>query len=158
MTNKSCYSLAELPPASKRSVHACHLIVTAVVCALLAVFFTLPAEAGDAPSWMHTAAAAPLPSHDDKADAVTLYSEDITIVQSEGKIKKIERRAYKILRPGGKEYGLAIAEFDSERKITGMKAWCIPAQGKDYEVKDKEALDISLSGVESSELITDLKD
>ena len=39
-----------------------------------------------------------------------------------------------------------------------MKAWCIPAQGKDYEVKDKEALDVSLAGVESSELISDVKD
>ena len=39
-----------------------------------------------------------------------------------------------------------------------MKAWCIPAQGKDYEVKEKEALDVSLAGVEASELISDVKD
>ena len=107
---------------------------------------------------MHAAATAPLPAHDEKTDAVTIYSEDVTTVQSEGKIKIIERRAYKILRPGGRDYGIAYAEFDSNRKIIGMKAWCIPAQGKDYEVKDKEALDISLAGVESSELISDVKD
>ena len=115
-------------------------------------------SAGDAPAWMHAAANSPLPPHDDKTDAVAIYSEDITIVQSEGKMKNIERRAYKILRPGGKDYGLAYAEFDSDRKITSMKAWCIPASGKDYEVKEKEALDISLAGVESSELVTDIKE
>ena len=158
MINKLCYSPAELPSASNHLALPLQLFSTVVLCAFLAVFATLPAAAADAPAWMHAAAAAPLPAHDDKADAVTVYSEDITVVQSEGKIKNIERRAYKILRPGGKEYGVAIAEFDSERKITAMKAWCIPAQGKDYEVKDKEALDISLAGVESSELITDMKD
>jgi hypothetical protein len=106
---------------------------------------------------MHTAAAAPLPPHDEKTDAVTIYSEDVIIVQSERKIKSIERRVYKILRPGGRDYGVAYAEFDSNRKITSMKAWCIPAQGKDYEVKDKEALEVSLAGVEASELISDVK-
>jgi hypothetical protein len=66
---------------------------------------------------MHAGASAPLPPHDEKTEAVTLYSEDVTAVQSEGKIKIIERRAYKILRPGGRDYGIAYAEFDSNRKI-----------------------------------------
>jgi hypothetical protein len=107
---------------------------------------------------MHAAASAPLPSHDDKTIAITVYSEDVIVVQSEQKIKSIERRAYKILRPEGRDFGIVVAEFDSNRKITGMKAWCIPGQGKDYEVKEKDALDVSLAGVESSELITDMKD
>ena len=37
-----------------------------------------------------------------------------------------------------------------------MKAWCIPLQGKDYEVKDKDAVDRSL-GLMGGDLITDLK-
>lgn len=126
--------------------------------ACLAALFPLNALAGDAPGWMHVAATAPLPPHDEKTDAVAVYTEDITIVLSEGKIKTIERRAYKILRPGGRDYGIAVAEFDANRKITGMKAWCIPAQGKDYEVKQGEAVDASLAGVESSELVTDMKE
>ena len=158
MTNRSYSSQAVLPPASNFSARSAIFTVAALVCVGLAALTPSSVFAGDAPAWMHTAAAAPLPPHDDKTDAVTVYSEDITIVQSEGKVKNIERRAYKILRPGGKDHGIAVAEFDSERKITGMKGWCIPAQGKDYEVKEKEALDISLAGVESSELITDIKD
>jgi hypothetical protein len=38
-----------------------------------------------------------------------------------------------------------------------MHAWCIPAEGKDYEVKDKEAAEIAAPRIESSELVTDLR-
>ncbi len=145
-------------PASKSGTYPWNSLVKAVLVVYLATLCPLNALAGDAPGWMHAAAVAPLPTHDEKTDAVVVYSEDITIVQSEGKIKTIERRAYKILRPGGRDYGIVAAEFDPNRKITGMKGWCIPAQGKDYEVKEKESLDVSLAGVDSSELVTDMKD
>ncbi len=158
MISKSYCNPSVFRPGSKRKLHPLlrsGMTALSLCCALSLV---PRAFAGDAPAWMHTAAAAPLPSYDDKTDAVTVYSEDITIVVSEGKIKTIERRAFKILRPGGRDFGVAYAEFDSNRKITGMKAWCIPAKGKDYEVKEKDAVDVSLAGVESSELITDVKD
>src|SRR5208283_6177769 len=158
MNNKSYCSPAGFRPASKRGAYSWNRFVMAALLVCLAPLFPLNALAGDAPAWMHAAATATVPPHDEKTDAVAVYSEDITIVLSEGKIKTIERRAYKILRPGGREYGIAYAEFDSNHKITGMKAWCIPAQGKDYEVKQSEAVDVSLAGVESSELVTDLKD
>jgi len=51
------------------------------------------AMAADAPAWMHAAANAPLLSYDAKTDAVLLYSEDITTVQPDGKMKGIERRS-----------------------------------------------------------------
>jgi transglutaminase-like putative cysteine protease len=116
------------------------------------------AKAGDAPAWMHAVVNAPLPPHDEKTDAVLLYAEDITVVVSDSKFKTIERRAYKILRPEGRGYGIATAEIDSSRKVTGIRGWCIPAQGKDYEVKDKEAVEVSLSGVEFSDLVNDQKE
>lgn len=124
---------------------------------LMVVLLPGMARAGDAPAWMHAAVNAALPPHDEKTDAVALYLEDITIVVSDSKIKTIERRAYKILRPGGREYGIAATYTDSNRKVTVMRAWCIPAQGKDYEVKDKEAMEGSV-GVEDGELISDLKE
>ena len=115
------------------------------------------ALAGDAPAWMHAAAVAPLPAHDEKTDAVIIYSEDITTVLSERRVKTLQRRAYKILRPGGKEYGRAIGEFDSNSRISGMRAWCIPVQGKDYEIKDKDAIEVSPAGVEEMVMATDAK-
>jgi hypothetical protein len=116
------------------------------------------AKAGDAPAWMHAVVTAPLPPHDEKTDAVLLYAEDITVVVSDSKFKTIKRRAYKILRPEGRVYGIAVGMIDSNKKVTGMRGWCIPAQGKDYEVKDKEAIEASLSGVEFSDLVNDEKE
>jgi hypothetical protein len=117
----------------------------------------LSALAADAPQWMHALVNAPLPPHDEKTDAVLLYSEDILNVQGNGKIKSIERKAYKILRAGGRERGTVYASFDSETKITGLRGWCIPAQGKDYEVKDKDVVETALFGVLNGELASDMR-
>ena len=133
--------------------------VLAFSCAALIVAGVPPAaRASDAPAWMHAAAGAPLPLHDEKTNAVLLYSEDITSVQADGKMKYIERRVYKILRPEGRDYGTVSAYFDANRKITGMRAWCIPQQGPDYEVKEKDAVEISLAGIAYAELVTDERD
>jgi Domain of Unknown Function with PDB structure (DUF3857)/Transglutaminase-like superfamily len=157
MSNRWCYNpAARLQAINDRDTPG-QLRLWLAAALFLCVINAPCVHAADAPAWMHTAANAPLPPHDDKADAVNIYSEDVTIVQSEGKVKTIERRAYKILRPGGKDYGIAAARFDSNSKINTMRAWCIPAQGKDYEVKDKEALDVSPAGVGSMELATDVK-
>ena len=107
---------------------------------------------------MHAVASTPLPAHDEKTDAVLLYSETAINVQSLDKIKTRVRVAYKILRPSGRDYGIAAVSFNAHTKINGLRGWCIPAQGKDYEVKDKEAVVIALPKVEGSELISDVKD
>src|SRR5579871_6533459 len=114
-----------------------------------------PALAGDAPQWMHAVASAPLPEHDEKTDAVLLYSETNVTVLATDKIKTTTREAYKILRPSGREHGTLRVYFNPERKIKNLHGWCIPAQGKDYEVKDKDAIDIALAG--GGELISDVK-
>jgi len=115
--------------------------------------------AGDAPQWMHALVNVPLPAHDEKTDAVLLYSQTNVNVISSDKIKTVVRRAYKILRPDGREYGTVFIPFVSPgQKINGLHGWCIPAQGKDYEVKDKEAVEIALPKVDGSELITDVRD
>jgi hypothetical protein len=63
------------------------------------------ARSGDAqaPAWMHAVVNAPLPAHDEKTDAVLLYSEEIMSVQPGGKMHETDRLVYKILRPGGRE-------------------------------------------------------
>src|SRR5271170_803899 len=114
-------------------------------------------RASDAPAWMHAAMNAPIPGHDEKTDAVVLYAEDILAVQPNGKLKRTERRVYKILRPGGKDYGTVLASFDAETRVVAMHAWCIPAQGKDYEVKDKDAIETALAGIQEGELASDFR-
>lgn len=132
---------------------------TVAVAVLLVCSSNLPiaARAADAPQWMHALVNAPLPPHDEKTDAILLYSEEILNVQSNGKIKTTERRAYKILRPGGREHGTIYASFDSETRITEIRGWCIPAQGKDYEVKDKDVLETAVYGVSNGELASDVR-
>jgi len=115
------------------------------------------AAAGDAPGWMHALVQVPLPAYDEKTDVVLLYSEKIVTVQSADKIKTLTRAAYKILRPNGREMGTVVIPFDAQTRIRNLHGWCIPAQGKDYEVKDKDGAEVSLPGVPGSELITDVR-
>ena len=53
----------------------------------------------------------------------------------------IQARLRDYVRVGGKDFGVAEAYFDAETKILNMRGWCIPASGKDYEVKEKEAME-----------------
>jgi hypothetical protein len=104
---------------------------------------------------MHALAGVNASSYDEKTDAVLLFSDTSVTVVSSDKIKTHVREAYQILRPGGRSRGVATVYFNSPgQKVTSLHGWCIPAQGKDYEVKDKEALEESLPGYE---LIGDVK-
>jgi transglutaminase-like putative cysteine protease len=61
--------------------------------------------------------------------------------------------AYKILRPEGRSRGTVSVPFSSLAKIKSLHGWCIPTQGKDYEVKDKDAMEVS----PNSEVVSDVK-
>jgi hypothetical protein len=152
MTNKSWCNQVDKTVGRSRLAR---VVLVLAACGWVATLCPCKADA-DAPAWLHGLSSVALPEHDDKTNAVLLYSEDILTVQGNGKIKRISRRAYKILRVGGKGYGVAQAEFDSESKISNMKGWCIPAQGKDYEVKDKETIESPL-GIANGELVSDVR-
>jgi hypothetical protein len=126
---------------------------------LLLVLTSWPSRSvADAPAWMHNLVNAPVPAHDEKTDAAVLYSEEIVTVQSPDKVKRTVRKAYRILRPSGRDHGTVFVSFNQHKKVTAMKGWCIPAQGKDYEIKEKEAMEISLPKISGSELISDVRD
>src|SRR3982074_2828718 len=114
------------------------------------------AASGDALQWMHALVGVTLPSYDEKTDAVLLYSDTNVTVLWVDKIKTHVREAYKILRTEGRERGTVYVNFNRGRKITSLHAWCMPAQGKDYEVNDKDATDIS-PPIEGGELVSDVK-
>jgi hypothetical protein len=151
MKSKSCCSPAPQPPATSK---AGRQFLGIAVCVLACV---LPATAGgDAPQWMHALVGVPLLSYDEKTDAVLLYSETNVTVLSTDKIKIHVRQAYKILRPGGREHGTAFVAMNPQKKLKNLHGWCIPSQGKDFEVKDKDALEAS-PPTEGGELISDVK-
>ena len=143
-------------PAALRQAIS-RIVLRLAPLAFLFLYCSFSVRAGDAPQWMHALVNAPLPKVDEKTDAVLLYSEEIWNVQGNGKIKSTVRRAYKILRPGGRDYGRLRVDFDAETRIINMHGWCIPAQGKDYEVKDKDALETALFGVQNGELMSDTR-
>ena len=152
MNNKSyCNRLAQA-----RAIRRMLRILLYAGSFVLAV--TACAGASDAPQWMHAVASAPLPAHDDKTDAVVLYEEVNVNVISVDKVKTQVRVVFKILRPSGRDYGMVGASFNPHSKISGLRGWCIPAQGKDYEVKDKDAVEIALPKVDGGELISDVRD
>jgi hypothetical protein len=153
MKNKSCCNQSGPVPAIKRRTRP--VLFWVITCIL--TFVPHLAASGDAPSWMHGLVSAPLPAHDDKTDAVLLYSETNVNVVSADKIKTVVRKAYKILRPGGRDYGTVFVFLNSNRRVSNLHGWSIPAQGKDYEVKDKDGAEVALPKVEGSELISDVK-
>lgn len=110
----------------------------------LGILLAVPAARAAAPDWLRQAAAAPPGSYPDEVNAVLIYDEQITTVKDNGEITTLYREAYRILRPGGHERGHLVLPFDAETKITSLHAWCLPAQGKEYEVKEKEAIETSI--------------
>lgn len=154
MTSRSCFNRGRWRPESDEKQNA---RAGAVVLACLSVVLSVAAPralGNDAPPWMHALTSAPLPKYDEKTDAVVLYTEEILTVQPDGKMKELDRIVYKILRPGGRNLGKQEFHFDSETRITHIHGWCIPMQGKDYEVKDK---DVTERGLWGEELFSDLR-
>ena len=77
--------------------------------AMLALGAVPRAMAGsEAPQWMHSLVACPLPSYDEKTEAVLLYSDTNVTVLSEDKVRTHVREAYRILRPEGRNRGVVV--------------------------------------------------
>src|SRR5215470_10933750 len=133
----SCNRLRQLRPIDRAALLLSFCIAAHLLSAPRA------AAAGDAPGWMQSLTSVSLPPYDEKTNAVLLYSDTNITVLSVEKIKTHVRKAYKILRPEGRGYGTAFVPFRSPgQKVTSLHGWCIPAQGKEFEVKDKDAVDI----------------
>jgi len=125
--------------------------------AALALGWSPQALRADAPQWMHALVNMPLPEHSEKTEAVVLYSETNVAVLSAEKIKTQVREAYKILRPEGRGHGTVWVILNSHKQMRSLHGWCIPSQGRDYEVQDKDAVETSLPMIPGVELVRDVK-
>jgi len=130
-----------------------NLAVAAIAgCALIGA-----AEAAETPAWMRAQLTAPVPEHDPETAAAVMYQERTVTVLPNGRIRDLERRVVRILRTEGNDRGLVRVDFDPQTKIIGLRAWCIPAQGKDYSVNERDAVDTGVFGVMNGELVSDVR-
>ncbi|MFO1401903.1 MAG: DUF3857 and transglutaminase domain-containing protein, partial [Steroidobacteraceae bacterium] len=117
-----------------------------------------PASAGSAaPEWLRAAAAVPLPAHDEKTPAVVLYSEIVLSVQADGRVRRLQRIAVRILRPEGASRGVVSVVYDAQSRVRTLRGWSLPAQGKEFETRDKDIADTALNGVDGGVLVSDLR-
>lgn len=130
MNNKLCFKRL-LPQA-----------ISAALFLMLVAFPAASPATADVPGWLITASHDTYPTPDPEAKAIVLYDEQQTTVQPNGDVETLYRRAYLILRPDGREYGRLFVPFDNETHITWMKAWCLPKDGKPYELKEKDAIEV----------------
>jgi transglutaminase-like putative cysteine protease len=159
MGSRSFYSQGKFMPATRFGTdRITGWRVVGVCCVALWMIGGVPPAwaSSDAPQWMHALVGVTLPAYDEKTDAVLLYSETNVTVLSADKIRTHVREVYKVLRPAGRERGTVHVYFNPNRKITSLHGWCIPAQGKDYEVKDKDGVDVA-APAEGGYLIEDTR-
>jgi len=120
-------------------------LVACLALAGLASLFVGPASLqANTPDWLRAEAQSPVGKYPGDTSAVVLLDEQITIITESGEVRTLYRRAYKILRPEGRKYGTVRVPFDKETRLDHLKAWSIPHEGKNYEVKDKDAVETGL--------------
>jgi transglutaminase-like putative cysteine protease len=125
---------------------------------IAAVAGSPPALGAEAPKWMHALTGVALPAYQERTEAVELYSETSINVQPNGKIKRLERKAYKILRPDGAKLGrLDVVFAEGRSRVTDVHAWCIPVSGKDYAVKERDSLVAGMTAVPNGILASDIR-
>jgi hypothetical protein len=130
---KPCCKKIRVPAATSR---------IALLALLLAWPFSRAAAKDTAPEWLQQLAQQPVPAHDSDAVAVILLDDTEATVRADGQIQTLHRRAFRILRPEARrEFGGISVDFDSETKISYIKAWTIDSEGHDIAVSEKDAVE-----------------
>ena len=146
-------SFCKMPKPLKisRSWSVLALLVSIGISVAAAATLWLPAvvSADNAPDWLRAAAREPLPENTKDAVAVVLLNDQQTTVKDNGEIETRYRYAYKLLRPEARDaFGVARVDFDNETKISFFKAWTITADGRELELKEKDAFEGSVVSYE----------
>jgi hypothetical protein len=130
----------------RKATKAIYFFLLAAVCPVLA--------AAGTPDWLRSLAQQPPKKYADDVNAVVLVDDQEVTVRDAGDIVTHERIAFRILRPEGKEYAELGLHFDNETKIGFLHGWSITAKGQEYEAKEKDAVERSLT---SDEIFSDVK-
>jgi hypothetical protein len=115
-----------------------------------------PAAAWGTPPWIQTHLGVALAPQDEKTEAVQLYAENVFSVESDGRVRRTERRVYRILRAEGADYGTVTAASGPRSRVSDMHGWSFTKEGKTFEVKDGDAVTTGLD-IEGAELVSDVR-
>lgn len=101
---------------------------------------------GGTPDWVKAAAKMQLPSYPADTAGVVLVDETTTTIRGGGEIGTLRRQAYKILSTEGRDLGYAAVPFNSLVQLVSFHAWSITAKGDEWEVKEREAVEVGQGG------------
>jgi hypothetical protein len=101
---------------------------------------------GGTPDWVKAAARMQLPAYPADTPGVVLVDETTTTIRGAGEIGILHRRALKILSTEGRELGYAAVPFNSLVQLVSFHAWSITAKGDEWEVKEREAMEVGQGG------------
>lgn len=101
----------------------------------------------DLPSWAREAMRAPTPAEASGSDAVALLRYGSIEITGKDAFVERERGAIRILRSGGSERAIAVAEYRTDGgKVRSLKAWIVSPSGVARQIPGKEAVDVSRAG------------
>ena len=105
---------------------ATNLTLLAVVCVLLSAI-----ASAEVPDWLRNLAKQPGKSYADDVNAVILFDDQVTTVNSSGEIVRHGRLAMRILRPEGREQASFFPVFyDNDSKVNYLHGWSITSKAR----------------------------
>jgi hypothetical protein len=127
-------------PRPRKTISLCSALAASVFSL---VCLATSARADDtAPDWLRAAAQEKLPEYDKDTNAVILLDETQTTVHDNGEIDTLHRMAVRLLRPEAhQDFDSLDIPFDTETKISYMKAWTITSTGHELAVGDRDAVE-----------------
>src|SRR5215469_16236047 len=116
-----------------------------VIACLLVASRLVSAET---PEWLRALARQPSPPYPPDVNAVVLLDEIELTVSDNGDQLEHGRIAYRILRPDGRDVAVFAVSYNNDMKMRSLHGWSITSKGQEYEAKDKDAYEMSLTTFE----------
>ena len=113
------------------------------VLVALACSTPLLGSSPSAPDWLHQAASKAPGKYAPETNAVVLLDDTTLTVTGPGQADETRRRIVRILRPQGRNESKLHVYVGPGDKVQAIHAWTIDAAGVQYEVKDKEFIEVS---------------
>lgn len=131
-------------------------LVSMLVVTIL-TYAAAPAHAGmfgntPVPQWGLDAAKTPTPANVGDAPAVILYDEYVESIDNQGREVERERRGMRILKPQARHEPCEVS-YDVDEKINYFREWTLAADGKTFQAKDSDFIDL---GAGEEEAVRDI--